>query len=81
MPPCARAGRDILTTDSSSLKLAALAEWAMAASGGPPVPEGEEGGEGDDPLLDLVMEDVLGMGVEPVQSLEEVGTGEHSLRT
>ena len=53
----------------------------MAASGGPPVPEEEEEGEGDDPLLDLVMEDVLGMGVEPVQSLEEVGTGEHSLRT
>ena len=44
----------------------------MAASGGP-VPEGEEEGEGDDPLLDLVMEDVLGLGVEPVQSLEEVG--------
>ena len=53
----------------------------MAASGGPPVPEEEEESEGDDPLLDLVMEDVLGMGVEPVQSLEEVGTGEHSLRT
>ena len=54
----------------------------MAASGGPPVQEEEEEeGEGDDPLLDLVMEDVLGMGVEPVQSLEEVGTGEHSLRT
>ena len=30
----------------------------------------EEGSE--DPLLDLVMSDVLGLGEEPAQSLEEV---------
>lgn len=48
----------------------------------PPPPEEGEGREypndsgqeqeSEDPLLDLVMEDVLGLGVEPVQSLEEV---------
>ena len=33
--------------------------------------EGEEG-ESEDPLLDLVMSDIMGLGEEPVQSLEEV---------
>ena len=40
-------------------------------------PEGEGGDDKDeegseDPLLDLVMSDVMGLGEEPVQSLEEV---------
>ena len=40
-------------------------------------PEGEGGDDKDeegseDPLLDLVMSDVLGLGEEPAQSLEEV---------
>ena len=40
-------------------------------------PEGEGGDDEDeegseDPLLDLVMSDVMGLGEEPVQSLEEV---------
>ena len=39
-------------------------------------PEGEgdeeKDGESEDPLLDLVMSDILGLGEEPVQSLEEV---------
>ena len=33
--------------------------------------EGEER-ESEDPLLDLVMSDIMGLGEEPVQSLEEV---------
>ena len=33
--------------------------------------DGEER-ESEDPLLDLVMSDILGLGEEPVQSLEEV---------
>ena len=33
--------------------------------------EGREG-ESEDPLLDLVMSDIMGLGEEPVQSLEEV---------
>ena len=40
-------------------------------------PEGEGGDDkeeegSEDPLLDLVMSDVLGLGEEPAQSLEEV---------
>ena len=40
-------------------------------------PEGEgdeekDGQESEDPLLDLVMSDIMGLGEEPVQSLEEV---------
>ena len=34
--------------------------------------DGEEERESEDPLLDLVMSDILGLGEEPVQSLEEV---------
>ena len=33
--------------------------------------DGEER-ESEDPLLDLVMSDIMGLGEEPVQSLEEV---------
>ena len=32
----------------------------------------EKEGESEDPLLDLVMSDIMGLGEEPVQSLEEV---------
>ena len=34
--------------------------------------EEQEERESEDPLLDLVMSDILGLGEEPVQSLEEV---------
>lgn len=34
--------------------------------------DGEEERESEDPLLDLVMSDIMGLGEEPVQSLEEV---------
>ena len=48
-----------------------LAATPKGEGGGEKEDEGEEK-ESEDPLLDLVMSDIMGLGEEPVQSLEEV---------
>ena len=47
-------------------------EGLAAAPEGEGDEEKDGEGESEDPLLDLVMSDILGLGEEPVQSLEEV---------